>query len=76
MQGTWGRRVWGKVVKGPTRTRFRLEVRLQNDCVFFETIIVGNEELERYPNLYGWTLDRMTDKLEERIKERHQEWLR
>lgn len=76
MEGTWGRRVFGTVSRTPRNTRFRLEVRLDNGCVIFQVIHVPNNELEAFPGLYGFTLDQITAKLDERIKERHQEWLR
>lgn len=76
MKDTWGRRVWGEVRKGPTHTRFRLEIKLQNECIFYQVIRIPNNELELYPKLYGFTLDRMTEKLDERVKSHHEEWMR
>jgi phosphoglycerate-specific signal transduction histidine kinase len=75
MKGTWGKRVFGAVSKTPRNTRFRLEVTLDNGCTIYETIVIPNDELRRYTRLYGHTLNRLTDKLEARIKERHQSWM-
>jgi len=72
MKGTWGRRVYGSVKKGAKYTRFRLEITLTNDCVFNETQLVPNDELEQYPTLYKWTLDNMTEKLIKRVEARPQ----
>lgn len=72
MIGTWGRRVYGTVVKGPKFTRFRLDIVLDNQCTFSETCIRRNVDLERYPHLYSWTLDGMTAKLTRRIAQRAQ----
>lgn len=68
MQGTWGRRVYGKVSTGTKYTRFRLELVLQNDATIYETTHVANDVLEKYPNIYKWTLDNLTEKLDERLK--------
>lgn len=76
MEGTWGRRVYGTVSKTPRCTRFRLEVTMENGCTIFETKIVSNLELDRFPRAYGLILDDLTSKLEKRLNERHQAWLR
>jgi hypothetical protein len=72
MEDRWGRRVYGKVQRGPKYTRFRIEIELANQCVFHETHIQANDQLDRYPKLYGWTLDLMTEKLIKRVAERLQ----
>lgn len=72
MKGTWGRRVYGTVHRGPTYTRFRLEFTLDNQCTFYETAVLPNRELDRYTRLYGHTLNRMTDKLASRVAQRAQ----
>jgi hypothetical protein len=74
MQGTWGRRVFGTVKRGPKYTRFRLEVKLDNGCTIYETQHVNNNELELFEGLYSFMLDEMTYRLEERIEERAQTW--
>lgn len=74
MQGTWGRRVFGVVVKGPKFTRFRLEVKLDNGATISSNIVVPNNELEQFDKLYGYTLNEMVKSLDQRIKERSQMW--
>lgn len=76
MEGTWGRRVYGTVTKTPRTTRFRLEVTMDNGCTIFETKILSNEELDRFPRAYGLTLDYLTAKLDARLAQRFQEWMR
>jgi hypothetical protein len=70
MKGTWGRRVFGTIQKGPTYTRFHLEITLLNGCPFYQVIEVRNEELAADPRLYKHILDKMTEKLEQRVKDR------
>ena len=76
MKGTWGRRVYGSVIKGAKYTRFHLEVRLDNGVLTQCNIIQSNHDLERFPDLYGFVLDRMTKEIDQRIHERFQEWMR
>lgn len=76
MENTWGRRVHGSVKKGAKFTRFHLEVRMENNVVATCTIMIPNNELELYPKLYPFTLNRMTEDLDKRITERHQKWMR
>lgn len=76
MEGTWGRRVFGTVVKGPKNTRFRLAVKLENDLVIYQVAIIPNNELAQFDGLYKFTLDKMVVKLQERIDERAQSWAR
>lgn len=74
MVGTWGRRVFGTVKRGPKYTRFRLEIKLDNGCTIYETQLVSNLEIDDFEGLYGFVLDQMTDRLAKRIKERAQIW--
>lgn len=72
MTGRWGRRVYGKVQRQSSYTRFRLEFVLANGVVAFETMHVPNDQIDLYPKLYGWTLDNMFEKLKTRVEERLQ----
>lgn len=76
MKGTWGRRVFGTVEKGPKNTRFHLEIAIDNGSFIEEIVVVTNLELECFRKLYGFILDRMTTRLEKRLDERHQPWAR
>lgn len=76
MEGTWGKRVYGVVERSSRITLFRLEVKLDNGCTFYEAERASNLELEQFEGLYGFILDRLTDKLDKRIKARHQQWMR
>lgn len=65
MKGTWGRRVYGRIVKGEEYTLFTLEIRMEtlHTCRIF----VPNKELERYPGTYKTVLDAMVRSLEKEI---------
>lgn len=64
------KRVYGRVIKGPKYTRFRLETVLSNGCTFYVTKVRTNEHLKRYPSVYGRTLDGMIEELTKRLEQR------
>lgn len=70
MKGTWGRRVFGTVTKGPTYTRFRLEFALSNGVSIYEVEQVPNGILKDYPDYYKYVLDLLLEKLAARVAER------
>lgn len=72
MEGRWGRRVYGKVQRQTTYTRFRLEIIIHNGLTMYETEHVSNDVIDQYPKLYGWTLDNMMEKLKTRVEARLQ----
>jgi hypothetical protein len=72
MEGRWGRRVYGKVVRQSTYTRFRLEFVLRNEVTIHETHILPNDQVDQYPKLYGWTLDMLFERLKTRVEARLQ----
>jgi len=71
MKGTWGRRVFGTVSRGPRTTRFHLEVRIRNGLVVTRDKIVSNIELEAFPKLYGFVLDEMVYHIDQQVKRRN-----
>lgn len=70
MKGTWGRRVYGSVRKGPKFTRFVISIELANRVTAYESMYITNKQLELQPRIYGWTLDELTRRLEKRVEER------
>lgn len=70
MKGRWGRRVFGRIEKGPTTTRFRLEVQLDNQLVVYRQFIAANEDLKNERGAYQFILDKMTEELSEQVRNR------
>lgn len=70
MEGRWGRRVYGSVVRNSSYTRLRLEFVLGNGVTIHETHCLPNDELDQYPRLYNWTLDNLFGRLKKRVEER------
>lgn len=75
MRGTWGRRVFGRVERGPKFTRFHLEVEVA-EMLAERGWVVSNDELERQPDLYGWVLDMLTDNIGAQLLSHHKVWMR
>lgn len=67
MEGTWGRRVFGRIIKGETNTLFILTIQMEtlHTCRIF----VPNIELQTYPGTYKNVLDAMVATLESRMEE-------
>lgn len=63
-------RVFGEVKRGKKFTIFRVEVRIGNGTHVYQAIRETNQNLEAFPGLYGFILDKMVDQLEKRISER------
>lgn len=59
MEGTWGRRVFGTIKKGPTETIFELSLETREGFVIGSTILVENQDLEELPYVYKDVLDMM-----------------
>lgn len=60
MEGTWGTRVWGKIQKGRTETRFYLAFDVREDIVVTQDFLVSNDDLEYNQSaLYARTLNNM-----------------
>lgn len=72
MKGTPWKRVHGRVIKGPTYTRFRVEVTINNGCGLYEVCVLKNSDLVRFPKLYARTLDAMVVTLANRVGDRAQ----
>lgn len=67
MEGTWGRRIYGEVRKIDDRTLFTLFMNLREGRSIQVSAFGNNEDLERYSNLYGLILDRLTQQLQQRL---------
>jgi hypothetical protein len=70
VKGTWGRRIFGLVHKTDHYTLFRLEFTLQNGVECYQSEFVSKEELELYPELYAFVLNKLTEMLEARVAQR------
>jgi hypothetical protein len=64
MDGRWGRRIFGTVHKDDSITRFHLILETQEGDFITSTIRVGNEDLEQFPDTYGFVLNKMTESIE------------
>lgn len=62
-EGRWGRRVYGRIQRGPKYTRFHLEMTMHNDLVIQRDVIVPNCDME-VSGVYKFTLDTMTREIE------------
>lgn len=67
MEGTWGRRVFGTIQKGPEVTRFELYLALRDGIVVGSVIYVTNIELETGSGVYKEVLDQMVDGIQKGI---------
>lgn len=47
---------------------FLIEVRY-NDKVWYSRILVAEDELRAFPNLYGLTLDKMVENIDDRMRD-------
>lgn len=73
MQGTWGRRVFGRVITGETNTVFILEIDLGYET-YRAIEAVPNVVVQNNKGVYKATLDTMTERLSTRIKSEQVNW--
>lgn len=64
MEGRWGRRIYGTVIRGPESTRFTLVMEQSEGKAITQINFLPNDELDRYPHLYSFILNKMTDSVE------------
>lgn len=69
-EGRWGRRVYGRIQKGPKYTRFYLSIAITNGLIVQRVAMVPNNELESFSGLYKFTLDKMVRELEAQYNRR------
>lgn len=64
MEGTWGRRIFGRIWTENGLRWFRLEMEIPDREAIIVQITATLAELDRYPSTYKHILDQMTYELE------------
>lgn len=68
VQGTWGRRIYGRITTSGLHKRFRLEMETQEGQVLTQQYLVPISDLRAMPDLYGTVLDRMVEEIEKQLQ--------
>lgn len=67
MKGTWGRRMYGQIQKGPELTYFRLVIVMREGWELEEVMAAETQDLIDDPTMYRVILDWMTDELQKKV---------
>lgn len=68
MEGRWGRRISGFITRGSAITQFVLQLETREGNFITSSHRASNEDLEEFPELYGITLDKMVESIEEALE--------
>lgn len=68
MEGTWGRRIYGRVEKLEERTKFTLVMDRREGKSIIVTQYARNEDLKGYPQLYKYICETLVMNIEIGLK--------